>query len=436
MRILSKELKKHIGKTVEVSGWLHKKRLLGGLNFIIIRDRGGLIQILDKSGEQSKKLDELYQGTIISVRGKVVSDKRAPNQVELHDPKIEIVVPINKVSPIEIDKPISHKAENLHSLFDHRVLNIRNIIEKNIFIIQYEIEKSIRQFLDKNEFLAFRSPKILSGASEGGAEVFKLNYFEKEATLAQSAQFYKQILVGAYERVYEIGSTYRAEPSTTTRHMSEFTTIDVEIAFINKMEDLEKLISELINYINDNIWSQCKSELESLGAKKAKLTKDFPKIRLSDLHEEYFKQTKEDLRHEKDPTPAEERWINEYSLKKYNSEAIFVTDFPASEMKFYQMKNPDNTNLVLRADLIYRGLEIITLTIREHRYEKLVEQLIAIGANPHDEAFKYYMQAFEYGLPPHGGFGLGLERLTQKIIGLGNVKEATLFPRDMTRVSP
>lgn len=436
MRILSDKLKNHIGKTVEISGWLYKKRLLGGLNFILMRDRSGVVQILDKTGKESEKLNDLYAGTIIKVKGKVVSDKRAPSGVEIHNPKLEVEVAVPDLMPVEIDKPIDHRPDNLHTLFENRVVNLRNLTEKNIFIIEAGIEEIIRQFLIERDFVPFHSPKILAGASEGGAEVFKLDYFDQKATLAQSAQFYKQILAGVYERVFEIGPTYRAEPSTTTRHMSEYITIDVEMCFIEGIDDLIILLSDILNEVNNKIWQRFEKELKSLGAKKAKLTKKIPVITLSDLHQKYFAATKEDLRHEKDPTPSEERWVSEYSLKEFGSEAIFISEFPSSEMKFYHMKDPENPDVALRADLVFRGLEIVTLSQREHRFDKLSQQIIDIGANPKDPGFSYYMQAFKYGMPKQGGFGLGLERLTQKIVGLHNVKEAALFPRDMGRLSP
>ncbi|MDP4038804.1 MAG: aspartate--tRNA(Asn) ligase [bacterium] len=436
MRILSDKLKSHIGRKVEISGWLHKKRLLGGLNFIILRDRAGIVQILDKTGEESKKIDDLHYGTIIKVEGKVIKDSRAPNGVELHNPKLTVEVGVTELMPIEIDKPINHKPDNLHTLFENRVINLRNITEKNIFKIQAEIEEIIRQFLISRDFLPFHSPKLLAGSNEGGAEVFKLDYFDQKATLAQSAQFYKQILAGVYERVFEIGSTYRAEPSTTTRHMSEFITIDVEMGFIDSLDDLMDLLSDMLNQVNNQVWEKCQKELESLKSKKVKLTKKIPVITLKDLHQKYFEDSKEDLRHEKDPAPSEERWASEYGYKKYGSEAIFITDFPSSGMVFYHKKSQKDPNIAERADLILRGTEIVTLSMREHRYDKLVEQLINIGANPKDPGFIHYLQAFKYGMPPHGGFGLGLERLTQKIIGLHNVKEATIFPRDMGRLTP
>src|SRR3989344_3412659 len=427
-RVLSSQLKTHIGKKVLISGWLYKKRELGGMTFLILRDRHGLIQVLDEKSTEVKKLEGLQNGSILKVEGLVVSDERAPSGVEIHYPEITIDVPVKYVAPVEIDKVIDHTPDNLDTLFENRVVNMRNIIEQGIWKIQSGVADALREYLKSNDFTEFHSPKLLAEATEGGAEVFELKYFDKKATLAQSAQFYKQIMVGAYERVFEIGATYRAEPSMTTRHMSEFITVDVEMGFIDDFADVVNLLSGAINGVVNKVWDKYENELLALKAEKPILKEEFPQITLKDLHELYLKETGEDLRKEKDPTPAEERFISEYSAKNFGSEAIYVTEFPAAHMKFYHHKSEKNPEVADRADLIFRGVEIVTVTRRENRYEKLVEQLKEIGGDPNYPGFKYYLEAFKYGLPAHGGFGLGLERLTQRIIGVNSVKEATLFP--------
>ncbi|MDQ5943459.1 MAG: nondiscriminating aspartyl-tRNA synthetase [Patescibacteria group bacterium] len=436
-RTLVEELSGFSGETKTISGWLYKRRLLGSLNFLIIRDRSGLVQILVEDKKELEKLHGLQLGSVLEITGDVTSDERAPSGVEIHNPKIIVKLPVTDVMPIEIDKPISHKPEHLDTLFENRVVALRNIHEQAIFKVQAGIENIIRTHLLSKEFVSIHSPKLLAEATEGGAEVFKLDYFGKEATLAQSAQFYKQIMVGVFERVFEIGSTYRAEPSTTTRHMSEYITVDVEMGFIESFADVKNLLNELIWDINENIWVSHESELNNLRATKSKITKKIPEITLKELHQEFYKQTKVDTRNEKDPTPAEERFASEYSLKKYGSEAIYITEFPTAEMKFYHHINDSNPEVCDRADLIFRGVEIVTITQRENRYDVLVDQLKSlVGVDPDHPGFKYYLDAFKYGMPNHGGFGLGLERLTAKIIGLNNVKEATLFPRDMQRLAP
>ena len=436
-RILSKQLSKFLDQEVEIQGWLHKVRRLGSLMFIVLRDRSGLIQIVVEDALEQAKFDGIYQGSILKIRGQVKADARAHFGVEIHKPFIEVVVPVAFVSPIEIDKPLGHSERELDTLFEHRPLTLRNTFEADIFKIQDEVQVLIREFFKSHDFTEFHSPKLLAEATEGGAEVFKLDYFKgKKATLAQSAQFYKQIMVGVYERVFEIGATYRAEPSVTSRHMSEFITIDAEMGFIEGLADIQDCLGDLLIYIVDKLWEIENDRLGHLKATKPILTAKIPEITLVKLHELYFQKTGQDLRKEPDPSTVEERWICEYSTKEWGCEAVFITEFPSSHAKFYHFISETNLAVAERADLIFRGVEIATLSRREHRYDKLVEQLGKIGASPESEGYRHYMSTFKYGMPSHGGFGLGLERLTQKILGLSNVKEAALFPRDTSRLAP
>ncbi|NTW62197.1 aspartate--tRNA(Asn) ligase [Candidatus Saccharibacteria bacterium] len=435
-RTLASEISTKIDQTVTVNGWLHKKRLMGGLNFITLRDRSGLVQTLIDDKDQLEKLRGLQIGTVLSLTGSVVADDRAPGGAELHDVKVDVLVPVVDESPIEIDKPLSHQSENLDTLFENRVVGLRNVQETNIFKVQASIKDLVRQYFNDLDFTEFNSPKLLPEATEGGAEVFKLDYFGKEATLAQSAQFYKQILVGVFERAYEINPTYRAELSATTRHMTEFIHIDAEVGFVDFQELLD-IVGGLLKSVATKIWEVRGSELTKLNATQPKLSDSIPRLPLQEIHEMYFKATGNDSRGEKDMRPDEERWVTDYSKKNLGSEAVFVVEWPADEMKFYHRKSDDNPQIAERADLIFRGVEVATISMRENRYDVLVQQLKEIaGGDPDADGFKYYLQAFKYGLPPHGGMGMGLERLTQKIIGLKNVKEATLFPRDINRLTP
>jgi nondiscriminating aspartyl-tRNA synthetase len=435
-RTLTKELIAHVGETVTIQGWLHKKRLLGGLNFITLRDRSGLAQNLIDTKDEVEKLRGMQIGTVLALTGVVTADERAPGGAELHDVTVEVMVPVTAESPIEIDKPLDHKSENLETLFDNRVVGLRNIRETNIFKVQAALKEGARQFFRANDFTEFNSPKLLPGASEGGAEVFKLDYFGKEATLAQSAQFFKQIMVGPFERSYEIGPTYRAEPSATTRHLTEYITIDAEMGFVD-FQGLLKTIGDFLHSVTSYVWENHETELKSWNAQPVKLNENIPQLALEEIHELYSKATGEDSRGEKDMRPDEEKWITEYAKKNLGSEAVFVTKWPVSEMKFYHRASVEEPEFAERADLIFRGVEIATISMRENRYDVLVEQLKTIaGGDPEADGFRYYLQAFKYGLPTHGGFGMGLERLTQKIIGLNNVKEASLFPRDTNRLTP
>ncbi len=436
MRLLSSQLKDHIGETVHVEGWLHKKRLLGGLTFINVRDRSGLVQVVIQDKDEVEKLRGLHIGTVLAVDGTAVEEARAPGGAELHDPKVTIMVAVEAEPPIEIDKPLDHKSENLDTLFEHRVVGLRNLQEQTVFKVQAKVLEAARQHFIANDFTEMNTPKLLAEATEGGAEVFKLDYFGKEATLAQSAQFYKQMMVGVFERVFETNPTYRAELSATTRHMTEYITIDAEMAFI-EFDDLLKFTSGLINIVVDKVYETYGDDLKKWNSQKPVLTADFPRIPLLEVHQLYLKATGIDATAEDDLRPEEERWICEYSKKKLGSEAVFVTEWPTSSMKFYHRKNPENPELADRSDLLFRGVEIATVPMRENRYDVLVEQLKTIAhGDPEHPGYKHYLAAFKYGLPPHGGFGLGLERLTQKIVGLNNVKEASLFPRDINRLAP
>lgn len=435
-RVLSSQLKDHIGQEVLISGWLHKERKLGGMTFLIVRDRHGLIQVLDEKSTEAEKLKGLQVGTVLTITGTVVAEPRAAGGAEIHDPTITINVPVEAVPPIEIDKPLSHKSDNLDTLFEHRVVGVRNIQEGNIFRIRSGLEQYIRGFLVKNDFVEMNTPKILAGATEGGAEVFKVDYFGKEAVLAQSPQFYKQIMVGAFERVFEIGPAYRAEPSATTRHVSEVTMLDIEMGFIKDHEEVLDMVQDMTHYALTQTYEQFKDELKGWNAPELVLTKKFPRYTVAQVHEMYSKDTGNDTTKEKDLIPDEERWIYEYAKKNEGSEAVFVTHFPVAAMKFYHKINPEDPSTVMWADLLFRGVEIATCPQRENIYEKLLDQMKKAGLDPEHPGYKYYLEAFKYGLPDHGGCGYGIDRLLQKIIGLNNVKEAILFPRDINRLAP
>ncbi|MDN5275427.1 MAG: Aspartyl-tRNA synthetase [Candidatus Saccharibacteria bacterium] len=435
-RILTRDIAAHAGQHITIQGWLHKKRLLGGLNFITLRDRSGIAQSLVDNKDELEKLRGLQTGTVLALSGMVVSDERAPGGAELHDVTIDVIVPVEYESPIEIDKPLDHKSENLDTLFEHRVIGLRNLQETGIFKVQAGIKQAVRTYLNDLDFTEFNSPKLLPEATEGGAEVFKLDYFGKEATLAQSAQFYKQMMVGVFERAYEINPTYRAELSATTRHMTEFIHIDAETGFVD-FQELLGVVGGLLRSVTTSIWQTHGEILTKLNAHPAVLPEAIPQLALEEIHQLYSNATGQNSIGEKDMRPDEEKWICDYAKKNLGSEAVLVTQWPASEMKFYHRTSADNPEFAERADLIFRGVEIATISMREHRYDVLVQQLKDIaGGDPTADGFRYYLQAFQYGLPPHGGFGMGLERLTQKIIGLSNVKEATLFPRDINRLTP
>lgn len=435
-RTLTNEINAHVGEIITIEGWLHKKRLLGGLNFITLRDRRGVAQSLIDNKEEVEKLRGLQVGTVLSLTGTVVADERAPGGAELHDVTVEVSVPVTDEPPIEIDKPISHKSENLETLFDYRVLNIRNLQEQKIFKIRASLTRYIREFLYGEEFVEIDTPKLLAEATEGGAEVFELDYFGKTATLAQSPQLYKQIMVGAFERVFEINHSYRAEPSATTRHLTELTMLDIEMGFVKDHDEVLDLVGDMTQSVLRRVYDEHAADLKTLNAPELVLPEDgkVPRFTIAEIHELYTKATKTDVTDEKDLTPDEERWICDYARKQLGSDLVYAVDFPAVAGKFYHKFKDDGT--VAWGDLLFRGVEISTVPLRENSYEKMIEQMTAKGLDVTDEGFKFYLQAFKYGLPQHGGCGFGVDRLVQKTIGLANIKEATLFPRDINRLAP
>lgn len=435
-RTLTRDLAAHIGETVTIQGWLHKKRLLGGLNFLTVRDRSGIAQNLIEDKDEIEKLRGLQIGTVVSFTGLVVADDRAPGGAELHEVKVEVEVPVTDESPIEIDKPILHKPENLETLFDTRVIGLRNLQERAVFEIQSTLTRSMRDYFYDHDFTEMHTPKLLAEATEGGAEVFTMDYFGKTATLAQSPQFYKQMMVGVFERVFEIAPVYRAELSATTRHMTEYTSIDGEMGFVN-LKDIQLFLSGFLRHAVDEVWVKHETELKRWNATKPLLIEEIPTLTMKEIHEKYSQATGENSVGEKDLRPDEERWICEYAKKNLGSEAVFVSEWPASEMKFYHKANDENPAVADRVDLLFRGVEITTGSMREHKYDVVLQQLKDLtGGDPDDPGFAPLLAAMKYGMPPHGGFGMGLERVTQKLLGFNNVKEATLFPRDINRLTP
>ena len=435
MRVLSSELKDQIGKTVHIEGWLHKKRLLGGLTFINVRDRRGLTQIVIQDKNEVEKLRGLQIGTVLAVDGLVKEESRAPGGVELHEAKLEVMVPITEEPPIEIDKPLSHKPENLDTLFDYRVLGLRNLQESKIFRLRSELTRYIREYLYKNDFVEINTPKLVAGAAEGGAEVFKLDYFGQEATLAQSPQLYKQIMVGVFERVFEIAPAFRAELSATTRHVSEVTMLDIEMGFIKGHDDVRNMLQGMVYDVLTRMYQEHGDDLKELKAPELVLKPEFPRYSMAEIHKMFSEATGKDTGKEIDLTPEEEKWICEYTREKEGCEAVFATGLPRSKMKFYHMAEDDGQT-ARSADLLFRGVEISTVPQREHRHDNLIKQMKEAGVDPEAPGFAHFVTAFRHGLPPHGGCGFGIDRFIEKTIGLANIKEAILFPRDINRLAP
>lgn len=434
-RTLISELNTHIGKTVLINGSVDVARDQGKMAFFDFRDRTGLVQgVVFGKPEVLEVAKTLKPEFVIAVTGIVNArpEKMRKEGVQNGDIELEItnIAVISTASPMPFDMDSDL---NLDTLLDNRPLTLRRKRERAIFKVQSEILVAYRAFLGGEGFTEFQAPKLVGGDAEGGAEVFKVKYFKGvEASLATSPQLYKQIMAGVFERVFAVGPTFRAEKSATTRHLSEISMLDLEMAFINDHTDVIVLVTKLIRYINHHVNTVCASEIKFLGTDIALAPETFPVMTLREAQALILKETGVDKTSEPDLEPEDERFLCEYANKNLGSDYVFVTHFPTSKRPFYTHVDPACPEFTRSFDLLFRGLEMCSGGQRVHNYDELVERIKSKGLDP--DKFEFYLQAFKYGIAPHGGIGMGLERLTAKYCGIGNVKEATLFPRDINRI--
>ncbi len=437
-RILIKDLNQHIDQEVIIAGWVDVRRDQGKMVFMDIRDMSGKVQCVALPMHEGvvEAASKVRSEWILKITGKVnkrpernVKQGVINGDIELEILNIEVMVEAQEL-------PFSSDAElNLDTLLDNRPLTLRRDREHAIFKVQGEILTAFREFLVSENFTEFRAPAMVGGDAEGGTEVFKFDYFyDKTAYLATSPQLYKQMMVGVFERVFTVANVFRAEKHATTRHLNEYTSLDLEMGFIDGPEDVMLLESRLLKYVTKHLQETCAKEFELVGATFPLLgeTEMFPSMKLTEAQELISKETGVDCRNEPDLDPEHERWLCEYSKKTFNSDFIFITNYPRTKRPFYAMDDENVEGRTKCYDLLFRGLELISGNQREHRYEKLVEKMKWKGLDP--QKFDFYLQAFKYGLPPHGGLGMGLERLTSRFLGLANIKEGTAFPRDINRI--
>ena len=434
-RTLISSLGEHKGKEVTINGWVNVARLQGKMAFFDFRDRSGTVQgVVFGKPEVLEVANQLKFSYVVSVTGivnerpeKMRNDKVQNGDIELEITGIE-VLSAAEAMPFDMDSEL-----NLDTLLDYRPLTLRRDKERAMFKIQSEILVAYRSYLGSQGFTEFQAPKLVGGDAEGGAEVFKVKYFKGvEASLATSPQLYKQIMAGVFERVFAVGPTFRAEKSATTRHLSEISMLDLEMAFIKDHTDVIVLVTGLMRAITAHLNSVCAAELELLGQPLALAPETFPVMTLREAQALILKETGVDKTKEPDLEPEDERFLCEYANKNLGSDFVFVTHFPTSKRPFYTHIDPETPEFTRSFDLLFRGLEMCSGGQRVHKYEDLVERIKGKGLD--STKFEFYLQAFKYGIPPHGGIGLGLERLTAKFCGVGNVKEATLFPRDINRI--
>lgn len=433
-RTLAIELSKHIDKEVTLQGWINNLRAFGKINFLILRDRTGLSQIVIQDKTEYEKVAHLQPGSVLRIRGKVVKSNQAGLGVEVIDPRIEIEVPIQEPPPIEYYKP--EIPSDLEFILDHRPLALRNRKLQAVFKIQAELAHAYRLYMhDKVQAVEYFAPNIIGASSEGGAEFFNVDYFGYTATLAQSSQLYKQIMVGVNERVFALMPFFRAENSHTTRHLAEGKQLEFEMGFFKSWREILDIQEGCIKFILSYLHKHCASEIETLNNQiiKAPENVPFPRFTFAEAQELYYKRTGIDERHEPDLSPAAERELCAYAQENFGTDLVFVTDWKRSKRPFYSFPSEQNPDLTNTFDLLCAGTEITSGGQRRHTYESMVEGIKEKGMSP--DNFADYLSIFQFGMPPHGGFGMGLERLTMTLLKLKNIREVSLFPSDTKRIA-
>lgn len=438
-RTLITELKSNIEKEVLIQGSVNVARNQGKVAFFDFRDRSGIVQgVVFGKPEVLEVAKELRSECVVSITGvvharpeKMVNANVQNGDIELEITAIEILS-MAEALPFDLETDI-----NIDTLLDYRPITLRRQREKAIFKVQSEIVHAYGTFLRSQGFTEFQAPKLVGGDAEGGAEVFKVDYFnDTKAYLATSPQLYKQIMVGVFERVFTFATAFRAEKSATTRHLSEYTSLDIEMGFIKDHKDIMRVETALMRYLAAHLAKTVPTDLALLGMELPKLgdetTDLFPHMKLREAQALIKEKTGADKTKEPDLEPEDERWLCEYAHNELNSDFIFITHYPVSKRPFYTHEDENDIGFTKSFDLLFRGVEITTGGQRVHNAQILQEKMKAKGLNP--DNFEYYLQIFKSGMPPHGGWGMGLERLTAKFCGVANVKEATLFPRDINRI--
>jgi nondiscriminating aspartyl-tRNA synthetase len=419
-RVLAAELPAHVGETVEVSGWLHRRRELKSVTFLVLRDRSGLAQVvLTTPG------GDVPEETVLRVRGTVIANPQAPGGVELTSPQIEPLSSLAQAPPFDLYRPAV--SAGLPTVLDHAPVALRHPNLKAPFQLSAASVAGFRAALDALSFTEIHTPKVVSSATESGANVFALDWFGRPAYLAQSPQFFKQAMVGVFERVYETGPVFRAEPHDTARHLAQYTSLDAELGFIANHRDVMAIVREAVAGMVEGIEERSAEAVQQLELKLPEVPTEIPEIHFADA----MKMLGVD---EPDLAPAHERFLSEWALREHGSELLFVTGYPMAKRPFYTHPDPDRPSYSNSFDLLFRGLELVTGGQRLHRYEDYVAALAARGESA--EPYESYLSAFAHGMPPHGGFALGLERWTARLTGADNIRRTTLFPRDLHRLTP
>ncbi|ADR36687.1 aspartate--tRNA(Asn) ligase [Oceanithermus profundus DSM 14977] len=422
-RTLTSEVPGKVGEEVELQGWLHWRRNLGGIQFILLRDRSGIVQVVLPGG-----LKLPLPESAVRVRGVVVQNDKAPGGYEVQAEDLEVLQPSQQPTPVEIPK--EEWRANPETLLTYRYVTLRGEKARAPLKIQSALVRGFRKYLDSQGFTEIFTPKLVRAGAEGGANLFEVDYFGESAYLAQSPQLYKQIMVGVYERVYEVAPVWRAEEHATSRHLNEYLSLDVEMGFIDSDEDVMALEEELVRAMLEETAQTAGPELALLEVEMPKLPREIPRVPYAEakriVKEELGLGMGADLNDEA------ERALGAYFAEKYGTDFVFIVQYPESVRPFYTY--PTGDGLTRGYDLLFRGLEITSGGQRIHDPDVIVQQLEKKGMDP--QRFRDYIEVFKYGMPPHGGFAIGAERFTQKLIGLPNVRYARAFPRDRHRLEP
>ena len=424
-------LKAEEGTTIILEGAVHSIRDMGEIAFVILRKREGLIQTVWEEGKTDMELSEIREGDYIHVTGQIKDEERAPHGKEVRLSTIRHLSHVSCPLPLPIDKWKLNTS--LEAKLDRRSLSLRNIRERARFRIQEGIVRGFRDFLYEQGFTEIHTPKIGAKSAEGGANMFRLSYFHRPAVLQQSPQLYKQMMVGVFDRVFETGPVFRAEKHNTRRHLNEYTSLDFEMGYIHSFLDICAMETGFLQDTMNLLEKEYSKELKLLNITLPDVEK-IPHVRFDEAKRLVSEKYNRKIRNPFDLEPEEEELIGKYFKEEYNADFVFVTHYPSKKRPFYAMDDPEDTRYTLSFDLLYHGLEITTGGQRIHDLSMLEEKIQEKGMT--EEGLEQYLDAFRFGMPPHGGLGIGLERLTMQLLGEDNVREACLFPRDMSRLEP
>lgn len=419
------------GESVKVEGMVHTIRDMGDIAFVVLRKAEGLVQCMYEKGKSAVDLREIREECAVRVEGIVRPEPRAPHGFEIYLKAVEILSRPEAPLPIAVSK---WKLDtSLEAKLAQRSVTLRNLRERAKFKIQEGIARGFRDFLHGQGFTEIHTPKLVAKGAEGGANIFGLQYFGKKAELAQSPQFYKQAMVGVYDRVYEVAPVFRAEKHNTTRHLNEYTSMDFEMGYIDGFEDIMAMETGMLQYVMALLEKEYGKELELLKVELPKVD-EIPAVPFAAAKRLAAEKYNRPMKTPNDLEPEEEQLIGKYFQDEYGADFVFVTHYPSKKRPFYAMDDPENPKVTLSFDLLFRGLEVTTGGQRIHDYQTILDKMKARGMEP--GAVASYLSIFKYGMPPHGGLGLGLERLTMRLLGEQNVRETTLYPRDVTRLEP